>query len=143
MSAPYIEEAKLTRKYPPAQFGPSGNEDANVSLEDYIEVGKVIVEWSTGVRNWPRSIDEFNQAVGKHYTLPPGVKAIQVVQGNDEVFVLRLPARNQVAESDCLASQGAYDIPPVVDLLANRPAGHTVQDFFHARVADYTMRQCR
>ncbi|MBK8085207.1 MAG: hypothetical protein IPK28_16100 [Devosia sp.] len=93
--------------------------------------------------SWPRSIDEFNQAVGAHYTLPPGVKTIQVIQGNDEVFVLRLPAKNQVEESNELAAKGKYDLPPIIDILANKPAGNTVQDFFHARVADYTMRQCR
>ncbi|WP_374624398.1 hypothetical protein [Devosia sp.] len=132
----------MKRDFPPAEFGPSGNEFAKVSPADYIAVGQVIIEWATGTRAWPTSLQEFNDAVGAHYTLPPGVKAIQVIQGNDEVFVLRLPAKNQVEESNELAAKGEYDLPPIIDILASNPK-LTEQDKFHARVADYTMRQCR
>jgi hypothetical protein len=143
----------MARTYPPFEFGPTGNE-TQARFKDYEEVGKKLIAWAQGgPATWPKNIDELRTAMQGHLTIPSQVKHLIVMQSDDSiaedtVFILRLPAKGQVTESDQLAAQGQYDVPPVVKMLHNKvdeggAAIGTTQRLFHARVADYTMRQCR
>lgn len=143
----------MARKYPPLEFGPNNDETA-ARFIDYEEVGKKLVEWATGSpANWPKTMDELRAALGPHATFPPQVTRLTVVQshdneeGHDYEFILRLPAKGQVSESLKLAKKGEYETPPVVKYLAKKKDedGEKINEErqLYARVADYTMRQCR
>lgn len=133
----------MTRKFPPANFGSTGDEMTSVSPEDYIATGKKIVEWARDPKSRPTSLAAFNAAIGDHYKLPPSVQAVAFVQGSPELFIIRLPEVNQLDESLGVVGSGGYTPPPVVKLIADNPENLAATDIFYARVADYTMRQCR
>ncbi|MBU1305244.1 MAG: hypothetical protein KKF33_06965 [Alphaproteobacteria bacterium] len=180
----------MPRNFPPASFGKTaileGNEVA--AFEDYVEVGKKIVEWVNDPSKRPTDTAGLNSQIGAHYQLPPKVQGLEIIDGDDVTFKIRLPAKGQVNESLELARQGQYAVPPVVrylnevsvasalqtaaseaDKLAKEmeqaaksarehadrlskaaaaaaavaPASAEIEDVLYARVADYTMRQCR
>lgn len=131
------------REFPPAEFGAAGDELKSVLPEDYIEVGRLICEWAEKPETRPKSLAEFNAAVGKYYRLPDKVKAVQFVQSNPDVFILRLPEWNQLSESRARIATGGYQRPFSVTFIASENSGYSDEDVFYARVADYTMRQCR
>jgi hypothetical protein len=143
------------RVYPPIQFGKTGDE-AKAEFTDYEFVGKKIVEWAQNPDTWPTSIDELRKELGGHLTIPPKVKVLKVIQGDDHdpkstEFILRLPPKNQVSESEKIvrtSPNGAYELPP---LYTEYKPGEKDEDgkvinrlrAFYARVGDYTMRGCR
>src|SRR5690554_4792056 len=107
-------EARMARNYPPLEFGPAGDELSNVRFEDYAKVGQKLVEWAQkGPASWPKNMDELRTALDGLITFPPQVTRLTVVQsydgeeGNFE-FILRLPAKGQVTESEQLAMAGNY-----------------------------------
>jgi hypothetical protein len=143
----------MARKFPPMEFGPTDNELADATFVDYAEVGKQLIAWAKGgPATWPKDIDDLRTALKGHLHIPPGVKRLKVIQSDDSKednveFILRLPAKNQVSESEQLATDGSYGKPPVIKILNDEKdavkGALTKLDLFHARVADYTMRQCR
>ena len=145
----------MTRTYPPLEFGPAGDELTTVRYSDYETVGKQLIEWATnGPGSWPKDMDELRTALAGVVTFPPQITRLTVVQSYDDPsgqnfeFILRLPAKGQVNESLTLAQAGHYEQPPVIAALANKTDPQTGQALsaerqFYARVADYTMRQCR
>lgn len=143
----------MKRDYPPLEFGPSGDEHNDVSFSDYEAVGKKLIEWAqNGPASWPKDMDDLRKQLEGLVTFPPQVKRLQVVQSDDSTpgdfeFILRLPARGQVTESANIAAEGTYGQPPVIRMLSDKQDENgnplTPLRQFHARVADYTMRQCR
>lgn len=145
----------MTRKYPPLEFGPTGDELTTVRYSDYEKVGKQLVEWATkGPGSWPKNMDDLRAALDGVVTFPPQITRLTVVQSYDDPsgenfeFILRLPAKGQVNESLELAKNGQYEQPPVIAALADKIDPQTgdllsPERQFYARVADYTMRQCR
>jgi hypothetical protein len=145
----------MTRTYPPLEFGPTGDELTTVRYADYEAVGKKLIEWATnGPGSWPKDMAELRAALNGLVTFPAAVTRLTVVQSYDDPsgqnfeFILRLPAKGQVNESLTLAKQGDYQQPPVIAALANMTDPQTGNALsperqFYARVADYTMRQCR
>lgn len=145
----------MTRKYPPLEFGPTGDELTTVRYSDYETVGRKLVEWATnGPGSWPKNMDELRAAFEGLVTFPAQITRLTVVQSYDDPsgenfeFILRLPAKGQVNESLELARNGQYKQPPVIEALARKKDPQTRERLsaerqFYARVADYTMRQCR
>lgn len=143
----------MARKFPPMEFGPSKDEIADATFADYAAVGQQLIKWAQGgPATWPKDIDDLRQAFKGHLHIPEGVKRLKVIQSDDSLednveFILRLPAKNQVSESEALAKEGNYNKPPVIEIIFmendSKKGPLTKLDLFHARVADYTMRQCR
>lgn len=145
----------MTRKYPPLEFGPIGDELETVRFSDYETVGRKLVEWATnGPGSWPKNMDELRAAFEGVLTFPAQITRLTVVQSYDDPsgenfeFILRLPAKGQVNESLELARNDEYEQPPVIAALASMTDPQTGDSLsaerqFYARVADYTMRQCR
>lgn len=143
----------MPRQYPPLEFGPAGDELSNVRFEDYTKVGQKLIEWAQqGPASWPKDMEELRAAFDGLITFPPQITRLTVVQsydgeGGNFEFILRLPAKGQVSESEQLATQGNYAQPPVIHMLDSQQDenGNPLSPLqqFHARVADYTMRQCR
>ena len=143
----------MPRKFPPMEFGPSNDEISDATWENYAFVGRQLIACAKGgPAVWPETIDELREAFKGHLYIPPGVKRLKVIQSDDSMednaeFILRLPAKNQVSESEELATQGTYSKPPVIAILHDETDTQhgdlTKLEMFHARVADYTMRQCR
>ena len=146
-------EGKMAREYPPLEFGPTGDELTSVRFSDYEKVGEKLIEWAkNGPGSWPKDMDELRRELAGLATFPPQVKRLTVVQSYDSAdgnfeFILRLPAKGQVSESERLAEAGLYEQPPVIRFLNAKQdeSGNPLTPLqqFHARVADYTMRQCR
>lgn len=143
----------MPRQFPPFEFGPSGDELTNVRFSDYEKVGQKLIEWAQkGPASWPTDIDDLRQQLAGVLTIPAEVTRLTVMQGYDEAggnceFVLRLPSKGQVSESETLARDGHYQLPPLIRMLddGQDESGDPLSPLqrFHARVADYTMRQCR
>ncbi|RWN02217.1 MAG: hypothetical protein EOR84_05115 [Mesorhizobium sp.] len=143
------------RKYPPVQFGIDGDE-ASAIFKDYEAVGKKLVEWAQQ-DNAPETIDELRLAFKDLLTIPDVFKSLRVVQGNDRTegdyeFLLRLPPKGQVTESEQIVTASVGDdVYPLPPLYTDYEPGGRDEDqnvitqlrFFYARVADYTMRGCR
>ncbi len=146
-------EGKMARQFPPLEFGPTGDELTSVRFSDYEKVGEKLIEWAKkGPGSWPKNMDELRKELAGLATFPPQVTRLTVVQSYDSdegnfEFILRLPAKGQVSESERLAEAGQYEQPPVIRFLNAKQdeSGNPLTPLqqFHARVADYTMRQCR
>lgn len=143
----------MVRKYPPVEFGPTGDELGNVTFSDYEKVGEKLIAWAKGgPATWPKDMDELRKELKDLVTFPAQITRLTVVQGYDDTqgnseFVLRLPPRGQVSESEDLANKGTYDQPPIIHMLDAKKdeTGNELSaiERFRARVADYTMRSCR
>ena len=138
------------RKWPPIQFNEQQN-DPEKDFQTYVDVGDQIMRWANGDDELPRTMDDLRSAFGKNVDIPANMKNLVVVQGPDEdpdntVFVLRLPPRNQLSESDEQLQQNGtqYPLPGIYESKLET-AGKDVdpQQMLRARVADYTMRGCR
>ena len=151
------------RNFPPFAFGPQIDERRAI-LDDYWQVGQLIVQWATNAIPRPADMQQFRQAVGNLMHIPAAYTRFRIEQADSNTaagleFVLRLPPDGQVAESENRIKQGAgYVLPPLYSLLAEArdPEPTLVQlipdqdpdkalnlETFYARVADYTMRSCR
>ena len=143
------------RVYPPIQFGKTGDE-ANAEFTDYEYVGRKIVGWAQAPATCPKTIEDLRAALQGHLTIPATVKTLKVVQGTDDdskstEFILRLPPKGQVSETEKIVSDSpnsTYELPPLYT--EYQPggvdeSGATIDRLraFYSRVADYTMRGCR
>jgi hypothetical protein len=143
----------MERKYPPLEFGPDGKEMENVRFSDYASVGEKLIAWAKdGPASWPKNMEELREELKGLVTFPKQITRLTIVQGYDDTegnseFVLRLPPKGQVSESEVLADKGTYDEPPVLRMLVKRRDESEEElnaiERFRARVADYTMRSCR
>lgn len=138
------------RDFKPINFLEEGNTTEEI-FKNYIEIGTKIMEWANGI-GVPTDMADLRAQLDGLIDIPEGVKNLKVLQGDDSdkdnaEFVLRLPPRNQLNESEYQLTvndedyrlPGIYEnaVPNGSDLL-NDPV-----NMLRARVADYTMRGCR
>ena len=112
------------------------------------ETGKKVVKWAQDPSTRPRDLAEFKEQLAGLVDVPDRVKEIQIMQGYDHVFFLRLPPNNQVtlSQKQLQTEQGGvqeYGIPEFYFDAITRPESFNRDDFFYSRIADYTIRGCR
>lgn len=124
-------------------------EFGRLEILNYQAFGRLIADWALGKRPWPETLEEFKSIVEPDIArVPPRLRAIHVVQPNQEVFYLRLPPKKMLARSlEKFAEQDTkggtrYSVPAFyADMVCGDEAlSHT--DFFLSRVADYTIAIC-
>lgn len=119
-----------------------------MKILNFKEAGAKVVEWARNPASRPRDIEEFRAQLDQLVDVPARFKEIQIVQGYDHVFFLRLPPKNQVTQSQEDIESGDiglsdYGLPDFyVDAFKN-PDAFDQRSFFFSRIADYTIRGCR
>ncbi len=118
-----------------------------IKILEYKKVGRKLLEWTQDKSKWPKTIADLKRAMGDWIEVPERYKKLVVIQGDDETFILRIPPTNQAKQSiDDVAVEkddaDLYGYPPFYDVIKT-PEKFKVKDFFHSRIADYTMRSCR
>lgn len=119
-----------------------------IEILDFEVAGRKVVEWAQNPRSRPRDIEEFKEQLKDAIRVPPRYKEIQIVQGYDHVFFLRLPPNNQVTQSLAKLQTedddvARYGIPDFYFDAINQPDEFDREKFFYSRIADYTIRGCR
>jgi hypothetical protein len=135
------------RKFPPFAFGQQADEK-DAELRNYVDIGKLIVEWAKDPSKRPADMTAFRAAVGDNMLIHPKYTRLRIEQADDNdtdlEFVLRLPPKGQVTESEDRVKDAqpgqAYPLP---NLYAVLPGLNSPLDAFYSRIADYTMRSCR
>lgn len=119
-----------------------------IHILDFPAVGRKVVEWAQDPSTRPRDLEEFKEQLAGLVEVPERYKEIQIVQGYDHVFFLRLPPKNQVTHSKAQLlkednNMRRYGIPEFYfdAILENGPFNR--ENFFYSRIADYTIRGCR
>lgn len=120
-----------------------------LEIINYAAFGRLIADWALGEKPWPESLEEFKQAVEPDIArVPPRMKALHVVQPNNEVFYLRLPPKKMIKRSlERFAEQDRkggerYQVPPFYADMVCGDEALTHTEFFLSRVADYTIAIC-
>lgn len=90
-------------------------ERATIKVADYIELGKIVLEWSREPESRPDSIDALARQLGGIAVIPRRLRRVVFVQDDDETLYVRLPAQALLAEQveeamdDCSGRQ--YEMP--------------------------------
>lgn len=119
-----------------------------IKIIDFPAVGRRVVEWAQNPASRPRDIEEFKAQLAGLVEVPARYKEIQIVQGYDHVFFLRLPPKNQVTQSKKQLDtedndMRKYGIPEFyLDAILDSQSFNR-ETFFYSRIADYTIRGCR
>ena len=119
-----------------------------LKILNFPETGKKVVKWAQDPSTRPRDLAEFKEQLAGLVDVPDRVKEIQIMQGYDHVFFLRLPPKNQVtlSQKQLETEQGGvqeYGIPEFYFDAITHPESFNRDDFFYSRIADYTIRGCR
>ncbi|MER8568694.1 hypothetical protein NKH85_25260 [Mesorhizobium sp. M0924] len=122
-----------------------------IDILDFPGVGRKVVEWAQNPKSRPRDMAEFKKQLGGMVDVPARYKEIQIVQGYDHVFFMRLPPNNQVTQSKKKldTEKGGlkeYGIPDFYfDFIKGTAKFDDVkrETLFYSRIADYTIRGCR
>ncbi len=119
-----------------------------MKILDFEGAGRKVVEWAQNPGSRPRDLAEFKEQLAGLVEVPARYKEIQIVQGYDHVFFLRLPPNNQVTHSkkQLETETGGlmqYGIPDFYFDAINEPDNFDRDEFFYSRIADYTIRGCR
>jgi hypothetical protein len=120
-----------------------------IEVADYIELGKLVAEWSIGKRKPPTNPTELKEQLRGIADVPDRITEVEVVQGTLSKLVIRLPVREMVDQSlefmDDPMGEGSYPFPQFYADYYSPGFGPvlTPRDILYARVGDYTIAQCR
>jgi hypothetical protein len=118
---------------------------------DYEAAGRKVVQWAQKPETRPSTMEEFRHQLKGLVDIPERYTDLQICQGDDNLFILRLPPARQVSESeetvkkDWTENPGldAYSPPQFyMDMLSGEKEFDNVE-FFYSRIADYTIRGCK
>lgn len=123
--------------------------DNRPDVADYIAWGNLIKKWARDKDSRPATLDDLLaqcNAAGVGMMMPPHIKDIHVVQKDKDIFVLRLPPADLIAESEeALKAGGPYPIPPFYNQRYHKmldvPKAEML-DFHAQRTGDYVIRLC-
>jgi hypothetical protein len=122
-----------------------------ISVTNYPQLGKKIVEWTLNPETRPRTIDEFE------YQLTGALKVVDKTKTTKLNFIdtpldtilIRLPPREILQRAKDTYSGpklliDQYDFPPYyeIDRAKMKQEGTTPEDLFYASVGDYTTSEC-
>lgn len=122
---------------------------AEIEVDDFIEMGRIIAQWASDPDSRPPSVAEMRRQLRGIATLPDRIKTVEFAQGSLDHLVLRLPVREiieqSVAEMDDPLGDGRYPMPQFYADHYRPGFGPvlTPLDTLLARVGDTTIAQCR
>lgn len=121
---------------------------SRVEISDYFEVGRLIAKWAKqDPASRPSSIAEMRNALSGIALVPARITNVQWVQPDLQTLLMRLPNKDMLIESEqtfSATSGQRYPIPNVyLEKLTNPNTHVSDTDFLFARIADYTIAQCR
>ncbi len=127
----------------------SGPAAGLVEVADYIELGRVVADWTRYPETRPTTVKELAAQLDGIAQVPESFREIQFVEGKSDVLVIRLPERQLLEQTmsriDSLLVEDRYMLPKFYDDIYSRHFGPQMSalDTFLARVGDYTIAQCR
>jgi hypothetical protein len=119
-----------------------------IKILDYESAGRQVVRWAQGKDPLPGTMAEFREKLAGIVHVPERYLSISFTQGDDHHFVMRLPPKNQVSQSEIIVNAqpkgiASYDPPKFyLDMLTADENFDNIP-FFYSRIADYTIRGCR
>ncbi|MBP7242296.1 hypothetical protein [Amaricoccus sp.] len=120
-------------------------------VADYIELGKLVADWTQNEASRPKCIDELRRQLDGIAKVPDNFKDVDFVEGRSDVLVIRLPEKDLMAEAQrelegaSPMTQPPYRLPKFYDDIYHRHFGPemTSLDIFLARMGDYTIARCQ
>lgn len=73
-------------------------ERATIQVADYIELGKIVLDWVRDPETRPASPDELANQLREIAVVPRRVRKVVFVQDDDETLHIRLPGKALIAE---------------------------------------------
>lgn len=122
---------------------------SRIEVADYIELGRVVAQWATEPATRPATVAELRLQLDGIAVLPDRIKTIEFTQSALDHLVLALPAKEVVEDSlERVTDPLGETRYPLPQFYADhyRPGLGPVMtplDTLLARVADYTIAQCR
>ena len=130
-----------------------------IVIKNFQRWGQLVKTWSTGVNHIkdgneypiPKTMAEFTQQLsdaGCQATVPASYTTIEVVQGDLQKLIIRLPPKVMIeaAEEELTQSQDAYPLPVFYSERAFNGQPPQIDDkltFHDMRIGDYTISNCR
>lgn len=135
----------------PTGSGPGAAKSAipRIEIADYIEMGRLIAQWSVDPKTRPGTVAELAEQLDGIAVVPERIKQVHFVQSTLDTLVLRLPVKEMLEESIERMSDptggGQYPLPQFYADHYRPGFGPvmTALDTLLARVGDYTIAQCR
>ena len=128
---------------------PAGQSIPRIEVADYIEMGRLVAQWSTDPATRPTTVRELREQLDGIAVVPDRVKTLEFTQGRLDHLVLSLPAREMVDEaidrmSDPM-SDGRYPLPQFYTDHCRPGFGPvmTPLDTLLARIGDHSLAPCR
>lgn len=122
-----------------------------MKILDYEAAGRKVVMWAQKPETRPADMAEFRQQLKGLVDIPERYETLEICQGDDHHFILRLPPNRQVSESERRAKKQAKEDPGVVsydpphfytDMLTGQKPFDNIE-FYYSRISDYTIRGCK
>ncbi len=116
-----------------------------IKVLDYRELGKKFIAWAKDADSRPKTLAEFvQQTQGVVDKLPSYIKALQFVQGDKEVLLVRLPPAELIEDSEesFKSGKGAYELPSFYEEKLVQGLHPDNRAFFEFRVGDYVIAHC-
>lgn len=117
-----------------------------INILQHRELGKLLIKWAQDPETRPKDLAEFKTATSGilDQPLPSWVKAIQFIQPNLEVLVIRLAPPEFVKDSIQInaTATGPYPLPTFYEEYFKLGQHQNRQEMFEYRVGDYTLAFC-
>jgi hypothetical protein len=117
-----------------------------INILQHRELGKKLIGWAMDPTSRPNNLEEFKQQTAGiiDQPLPPWIKAIQFIQPNFEVLVIRLAPPEFVKDSLEInaTAGGPYPLPKFYEDFYLHGKHTNRQEMFEYRVGDYTLAFC-
>ena len=116
-----------------------------ITIEDYVEFGKLVVRWSQDASTRPTTIAQMREMTYGILNIPDRVTKLDWHDVDLDTFVIRVPNKDMVAEAvEKFGSwQTDYPAPPYYRDLCPGGGEMAAVDLLYSRVADYTIGQCQ
>ena len=130
-----------------------------IVIKNFQRWGQLVKTWSTGVNhigdgnNYPKpaTMAEFKQQLadaGCEATVPDSYATIEVVQGDLQNLIIRLPPKVMIEAAEEELAQEPYPLPAFYGKIAFGGVEAHVEDalkltFHDMRIGDYTISNCR
>lgn len=119
-----------------------------VEVDDYIELGRIVADWSARAETRPDSVDALIRQLGGVARIPTSIRRVEFVEDADDVLVIRLPARapmeKRLSELESPLVGDPVRLPRFYDDIYRRNFGPEMSalDTFLARMGDQTIARC-
>lgn len=117
-----------------------------INILQHREFGKLVLKWAREPDSRPKDLAEFRTVTNGilEQPLPSWVKAIQFIQPNKEVLVIRLAPPEFVEDSLATnaSSTEPYKLPDFYAEYFKSGLHQDRQEMFEYRVGDYTLALC-